>query len=125
MTDEYFVKQNGRYKSIGHSRPDTMREGVYFHQNQPNGSKTTCLSYWIGKDPKQPIDVNRLVHLMAQEGKLIKYLAAIQFPDSPEYQKLRVDSRSVSAPPRIFNISMQDLSVAILRYLFEQNDTSL
>lgn len=117
---EYFVRENGRYKSIGVARPDTMPEGLYFHQKQPTGSRTTSVLHWVGTNPEQPLDINRLLGLMKQDEKLMKYLAAIQRNDSPEYKKLEVDCGYVVEPPRIYNISMHDLAVAILRYLFEQ-----
>ncbi len=119
--EEYFVKVNGRYQSVGTSRPDYLPNGLYFHQNIPSGTRTTSVQHWVGTDPKQPIDLNRLLSLMQQDEKLMTYLAAIQTEDSPEYKKLKVDCAGyVKNPPRIYNISMHDLATAVLRFLFQE-----
>ena len=119
--EEYFVKlSNGKYQSIGTHRPDYLPNGLYFHQNQKYGSRTTSVQHWVGQDPKQPIDLNRLVSLMKKDEELGHYLSEIQ-RESPEYEKLKLNAGGyVSEPPRIFNISMQELAIAILRFLYEQ-----
>jgi len=120
MPEEYFVKENGRYISIGTARPDYLPNGLYFHQNVKHGARTTSVQHWVGQDPQQPIDLNRLISLMKKDEELAKYLSEIQ-RESPEYEKLKLNAGGyITEPPRIYNISMQELAIAVLRFLFEQ-----
>ena len=120
MPEEYFVKVGSRYVSVGTSRPDYLPNGLYFHQNQQHGTRTTSVQHWVGTDPQQPIDLNRLVSLMKKDEELAKYLQALQ-TESPEYEKLKLDAGGyVTEPLRIYNVSMQALATAVLRFLFEQ-----
>lgn len=116
--EEYYVKRGKRYVKAGYSRPD-MGTGIYFHEEQPNGSRTTSIRYWAGHTV-QPIDTNRLVSLMRLDDKLSAYLGKICEADSAEFEKLKEDSGGfVKEPPIFYNISRQDLAIAILRFLYE------
>lgn len=127
MPEEYFVKdRSGRYRSIGTAAPEVLYDGLYFHQKQRTGSRTTSIQHWVGADPKQPVDVLRLVDIMKNDEDVANYLMRLQDGNSEEFKKLKRDSHGwVKDPLRIFNISMSDLAQAILRFLYEKEQERL
>lgn len=121
LYDEYYVKVGRKYVKAGYSRPD-MGTGLYFHEEQKNGSRTTSVRYWVGSTSR-PVDVERLVSLMRLDDKLAAYLGKICEANSDEFVKLREGSGGfIKESPVFLNISRQDLAVAILRFLYESED---
>lgn len=115
---DYYVKQGKKYIRAGYSSPD-MGDGLYFREHKSGSVRTTSVAYWAGLVP-QPIDVNRLISLMRLDDKIAGWLVKIQDENSPEYEKFKEESGGyVKEPPRICNVSMQDLAAGMLRRLYE------
>ena len=115
----YYIKEGRRYRRVGYNTPD-MHDGLYFRESKSNSTRTTSVAYWLGTDPKEPVDVNRLVSTMRLDEELSKYIMAIQ-TNSDEFEKLKEDSGGfVKHPVKILNISASELAVNILRFIYNK-----
>ena len=115
----FYKKEGRKYVPVGHDLPRNF-EGLYYHQFQKHGSRTTSVSYWMGSTTKQPVDVQSLVATMKLDEQLSEYLQKIQDPESDEYKTLVADCGGYAKnPPKIYNISPIDLSTAILRKIYQ------
>lgn len=120
---QYYIKKGKKFIPAGWNCPN-LPEGVYFHQKEPNGSRTTSLNWWVGTNPSQPIDMNLLIQVLRLDDSLARYLNKIQ-EDSPEFQALKADAVGhITEPPKIFNISPHELAVAVLRFVYEELKTA-
>jgi hypothetical protein len=122
MEKLYRKLANGRYEDAGYTLPD-ITPGLYFQQNTEYGSRRTSVNYWLGGVKSEPVNIKRLLDYMAMDDKLSKYIAAIQDEKSEEYQQLKKDCGGyLKSPPKIYEISNFDLSVAILRFLYNESE---
>lgn len=118
--EDYYVKVGKKYKRVGYSGPD-MYDGLYYRQSTKYGSQTTSVAYWHGKFTPQPVDLQSLVDIMVMADTLSSYILNIQKLDSEEFKELKENSGGyVKEPPKVYNISNHDLSVAILRFIYEK-----
>lgn len=113
--EQYYIKdKNGRYKEAGYSMPD-MYPGLYFHQKVKYGKRTTSVNYWLGEPKGEPVNLPLLIEILKNDDKLTKYIMELQ--DSDEALP---KSSFKTGPLKILNWSVQELSVNILRFLYNE-----
>lgn len=117
--EKYYVKRGKRYIEAGYNVPN-LCEGIYFHQKTKFGSRTTSLNWWVGSAPSEPIDTKLLIQIMRIDEDLSNWLMKIQQNNSDEYKQFKENSLGfIKDNPKIYNVSVQDLSVGILRLVYE------
>lgn len=109
---------NGKYQEAGYQLPDVY-PGLYFCQDVPNGQRKTSINYWLGGDFKEPIHLEKLLTIMSLDNDLASYLMKLT-EESPEYEQAKKDS-NLRDHLKVYNTSMQDLSVLILRWLYNKS----
>lgn len=120
---DYYVKNGRRYERAGYIS-DNMPDGLYFRQSDKYSTRITSLAYWLGTNPKQPVDVNRLISTMQLDEKLSAYLNSLT-KDSDEFRQLKEDCGGyVKSPIEFYNISPQDLALAVLRFINSLDTTA-
>lgn len=118
--EQYYTKVGRRYVPAGYSIPD-MPEGLYWKQKTSHGSRTTSVMHWAGKNPPQPLDIQKLISIMSEDERLAKYIMALTDEDSDEYKKAKEDQGGyVNGPLKFYDWSAQDLATCILRFAFER-----
>lgn len=118
--ETYYIKKGKRYIPVGYNAPD-MHDGLYLTEKTSYGRRTTSVAYWLGQPKKQPVDLLKLIEVMKNDDRLANYLSKIQDEESVEFKELKIDSGGyVKEPPRIYNISMQDLALAVLRFMYNE-----
>ena len=113
--EQYYIKKNGRYIPSGFS-PASQMEGVFFKQFKKNGTRSTSILYWLGK-PESEVDIPALCKIMQNDNRLADYLNKVQDENSQEFKDCGLDR-----PPKIYEISMQDLAVLVLRFLYKHRE---
>ena len=109
---------NGKYESAGLCRDKVIDipDGLYFSQK----NRTTSVTYWLGNVKKEPVDLGMLIQMMSYDNELACFLSSIQDEQSEEYKNLKSENGFINSAPKIYNISMQDLAVCILRFLYNK-----
>lgn len=118
--EKLYKKVGKKYVEVGYNLPD-IPDGFYFSQKIKNGTRTTSVNYWLGSNPQEPVELQKLVQVMQHDDALASFLNQIQDKNSDEFKKLNNDcNHKLSEATQILNISTHDLSVAILRFIFKQ-----
>jgi len=118
--ETYYVKKGRKYIPVGYNVPD-MHDGLYLTEKTGYGRRTTSIAYWLGQPKKQPADLQKLIEVMKNDDRLAKYLSKIQDEESVEFKELKIDFGGyIKESPRIYNISTQDLALAVLRFLYNE-----
>lgn len=123
--ETFYRKVGRRYIPAGYNVPD-IPDGLYWSQKTEYGRRGTSVNYWAGKNPPQPLDLQKLIATMSNDDKLAKYLMALQDGDSDEYQQAKENQGGfVRQPLGLLNFSASDLAVCILRFAFEEMEKGL
>lgn len=117
--EQYYIKVGRRYVPAGYSFPD-MPEGLYWKEKMPGSSRVTSVMYWAGKNPPQPLDVEKLISIMREDGRLAKYIMALTDENSEEYKEAKENQGGFVKEPLNYNWSAQDLATCILRFAFKE-----
>jgi len=118
--EPYYIKQGRKYVKVGYSYPD-LPVGLYWTQENPYGRRSTCVHYWAGSNPPQPLNIERLISIMQNDDSLAKYISGLCNPDSPELAKAIADKNS-RGPLTLGGFSPYDLAQCILRFMFETSE---
>lgn len=118
--EDYYIKVGRKYVRVGYNLPD-MHDGLYYREK----NRTTSVAYWHGRHIPQPINIPLLIEIMRKDDKLSKFLYNIQDENSEEFKQMKENSGGyVKEPPKVYNISAQDLSLEILRFIYKCLESS-
>lgn len=109
--EQYYIKKNGRYIPAGFS-PESSMEGIFFKQYKKNGTRSTSILHWLGK-PESEVNIPDLCKIMQNDDRLADYLIKVQDENSQEFKDSGLDR-----PPKIYEISMQELAILVLRFIY-------
>lgn len=116
--EKLYRKVGRRYVEVGYDIPD-INDGFYFTQKTKSGRRTTSVLYWLGKSPKEPVDLEFLADIMQFDNELAKYLMKLCEEDSEEFKELK-ESNNIKEPLKFYNISSYDLAQCVLRFLYNK-----
>ena len=122
MEKLYRKLPNGKYESAGYTTPD-IYPGLYFCQDVANGKRKTSVNYWLGGDFKEPVHLEKLFSIMSLDCDLASYLIRLTEKDSKETEQAKKD-HNIKEHINFHNISAQDLSILVLRFLYNQSQKS-
>lgn len=116
MEKLYKKLKNGRYESVGYSGVD-ISDGVWLVQSNEFSKSYTSL-LWKLSDLKRPVDVTTQAAMFSIADDLANYLYNLGEVDSGEYVHAKEFLAGyLSGAVQINNISMQDLSSLILKFI--------
>ena len=116
--EKLYKKVGRRYVEVGYDIPD-ISDGFYFTQKTKSGRRTTSVLYWLGKNPKEPVDLDFLADIMQFDDELAKYLTKLCEEDSEEFKELK-EGNYINLPLSFYNISPYHLAQCVLRFLYNK-----
>jgi hypothetical protein len=107
-----------RYEEAGWG-PADLSPGLYFSSKHSHGKRVTSIPYWVGDHVKTPVDISLITRIMSMDDELCSFLQKLTDEDSEAVRILRERGVRILDVPKIYNISMQDLSIAVLRKIYD------
>ena len=115
MTDYYIKNKNGRYERVGYSHPD-MPDGFYYKER----NRKTSIPWWLGPHDGSVVNTKLLTEICKNDEGLSQFLVKLTDENSEELKAYRQHTGFIQGPLKVYNWSMQDLSLAVLQWVYKR-----